>query len=168
MLKHLYLIIFSTFFIGFLTGVYVYFQSREPEEQVQNDIVSQTLEIVGDMYGGCESMEQCASYKISEDGTYTFLIRKRDVESKRYDDTLSQKQLGELMSLLQKVDLARIENSEFKDTCPEAFDGARYEYTIRYYNEHYTIDTCIEDVRGEPLFESLQDYFEIFRLTHIN
>jgi len=113
MLKHLYLIILSTFFIGFLTGVYVYFQSRVPEEQVQKNDASQTLEIVGDMYGGCESMEQCTSYRISEDGTYTFLIRKRGVENERYEDTLSQKQLGELTSLLKKTNFKKIENSEF-------------------------------------------------------
>lgn len=166
MLKHLYLIILSTLVMGFFTGVYVYFLTRTQVEEPIDQPTRDGFIIVADVYGGCELLGTCPSYRIDEDGDYMYVVRERGSEDLRFEDSLSEQRRDELEALLRSTDFESIEDSEFQGTCPVAFDGPAYVYTIEYEGEDHDIDTCIEDVGGVELFETLADQFEIFRLTH--
>lgn len=166
MLKHLYILLISTFIAGFLTGVYVYMVNRIQTESTPTDNNPKGFVIVADMYGGCEMFGQCPSYRLLQNGSYTYIIDSREGEGGIYEDNISRQRKAEILLLLKETDFEAIEDSEFTGTCPIAFDGPAYSFEIFFDGETYNIDTCIEAVEGEPLIDSLIDYFEIFRLTH--
>jgi hypothetical protein len=169
MLKHLFLILILTFIVGLMTGVYAFFVVTGPEEvrtEVPREEAEDGFVITSDMYGGCQMLGACPSYRIVDTGDYIYISREREDTDERFEGSLSRAQLADLETLLRSADLEEIEDSIFTETCPSAFDGAAYTYEIVYGGEEYDIDTCAEDTFGEPLFQTLEDYFSVFSLLH--
>jgi len=165
--KHLYLIVISTFVMGFLTGMYVYFASRVPTEpDPLPDRSAEIFEVSADMYGGCESVG-CRSYRIVEDGSYTFIQGAREGEDRRFDDVLSEKLVADILDLAEETDFEDIEGSTVSGTCPILFDGNAYTFSILFEGIEYSIDTCKNNVEGVEFFDELTNYFEIFYITHV-
>ena len=167
-LKHFYTILIATFIVGFFAGVYLYFFTRQPIEPKPEDGTARGFEITGDQYGGCQLVGSCPSYRIEENGRYTYISGVGTDETSRFEDRISESRVKDLAELLRRTDLESIEDSEFSGTCPAAFDGPAYRYEIRTEGVTHVVDTCVEDVNNTPLFETLADYFTIFSLTHRN
>lgn len=166
MLKHLYLILASTFVFGFMTGAIVYLQTntgREGDGSIET--ISKGMTITATVYGGCERIG-CPSYRIENDGAYTYIVWSPEGGEVRYEDTLTDKQRATLVTELKETDFDRIDDSEFTGTCPIAFDGPAYRYDIEYRGERYEVDSCIEAIDGEPLFATLAGYFSVFELLY--
>jgi hypothetical protein len=163
-MKGLFLILFSTFLVGMATGVFVYFMSglSEPIVDFPADDLTTGFEITADAYGGCQMQGVCPSYRINNEGEYVYVVIKRQGESERREDSLSSSQLRALKKQLAETDLDQISTSHFTGTCPVAFDGLAYVYALRIKGEEYRIDTCEHNTEGEPLFHTLEDYFEQF------
>ena len=167
MLKHLYLILIATFIFGFLTGVIVYFQNNTGEEGDGGlETNTKGFTIVAYMYGGCEMGGGCPSYRIANDGSYTYIVRDREAGETRHDDSLSRKLHDLLRAQVQGTDYERIFDTESSGTCPVVFDGAAYRYDIVYEGERYEFDSCEEDLGDEALFETLENYFTVFNVTY--
>ncbi len=169
MTKHFHLIVLSTFVIGFMTGVFIFFQTRTVNEPVNTPVFEKTegFEVLGYKYGGCETFG-CTSYRILEDGSYTYIERNKDGGDERYEDSISPKQLEELTALLTDVDLRQIMEHPYTGGCPTDYDGIAFRYEIQRNGERFSIDSCKEDLNGVPLFKTLADYFEIFSVIHRN
>ncbi len=166
MLKHIYLVFLSTFIVGFLAGVFVFFESRNTAPVADTPTVPERgFEVIGYTYGGCERMG-CASYRIQDDGSYSYIAMERIGEGGRFEDALSEKRVDELKALLKGSDLEKIEESLFMSTCPASYDGLAYRYEIREGDTRYSFDSCKQDLEQTLLFESLAQYFEIFRTLH--
>lgn len=167
--RHLFLLLLLTFTTGIATGVFIYFQTRtEPDGQALNSSQEQTgFEILGYTYGGC-SRNGCSSYRIQNDGTYTFITRIPGGQDKRFSDTLSKNRITEINSSLQEIDFPQIFKREFTGVCPIEYDGVAYRFEIRIEGERYSLDSCREGLTNQPSFTLLIDYFEIFSLTHRN
>ncbi len=166
-MKHLYLIIASTFFIGFMTGVYVFIVIGKPEVQISVlDNTSAGIEIIAYEYGGCE-MLGCSSYRILEDGSYTFIQNKRDGNVEKYTDNLSDNLINEMIDSIDKSELERVYNSTFEGPCPADVDGIGYRFKILMDNEKYVFDSCENDIMGSKFLVNLIDYFQIFYITHV-
>lgn len=169
-MKPFVFILLSTFVIGLLTGVYLYFESRstEPIFDFGGDELTVGFEVIADEYGGCQLLGGCASYRITDDGTYIYLVSHRNVPDERHDGFVESDSFEALKYALEDAPLGRIADSEFEGTCPIASDGLAYRYEIRVGENSYNIDTCREDTEGEQLFELLEDYFVYFREEHYN
>lgn len=167
----MYLLILLTFITGFVGGAVLYLETRSTAEPNKTIIAEPDFkigfEIIGYRYGGCERLG-CPSYRIADDGSYTYLTQTREGEDMRYEDTISEKRVGELALAVYAIDFDEIYDHGYTGTCPADYDGIAYRYEIERDGERFSIDSCREDIRTEALFMILADYFEIFSVTHRN
>jgi len=162
-MKSFLFILFSTFCIGILSGVYIYFISHETEPIFDlpntNNQLERGFEIIADTYGGCSLGGGCSSYRISDSGSLDLITSQRGEKDERLSGMLSNRALTDIKDELVHTPLAAIASSEFLGTCPAFVDGISYRYEIRIADKRYFIDTCENDVADAPLFELLTTYF---------
>ena len=137
------------------------------EQNVPEENIAQSFEVTADSYGGCERIG-CTSYRISEDGGYTFIGVTRADEDLRFEDSLSEKLTEGLLDMAAETNFRKIEDSIFTGSCPAHVDGIAYRFDIQSDGDRYSIDTCENDISisTSDFFDKLIDYFEIFRITH--
>lgn len=165
-MKQFYFIILSTFIIGMCAGAYIFIASREEDPLFDfSDTETQSFEIIADAYGGCARGGSCASYRIAEDGSYTYLVPSRDGEPLRTSGALAKDELQALKRLVGSTDLSTLEISTFTGSCPIMYDGLGFTYAIQTDEESYTFDTCEQALGEERLFEILEEYFTTFSET---
>ena len=165
--KHLAILFLITFLTGFGSGVSMYAETRVVEEfdpEEVNGTEQAGFEILVYTYGGCERVG-CTSYRLLDDGTYTYLVRNLDGDA-RYEDSISPKRLEELVLLLRDTDFDEVSETSFMDTCPVLYDGLAYRYELRINGIAHSLDSCTQDLSGFILFDILVNYFDIFRVTH--
>jgi hypothetical protein len=159
--KHLYALTFLTFLMGAVSGVYVYFISREPDTPSSGDDTEQSgYEIVATTYGGCERIG-CTSLRILDDGTYTYLVNGGVDGYGRYDGELSSAERKSLTKLVEGTDFTELVQTVYEGTCPITYDGVAYQFVIRSEAFVYELDSCEEALDEEPLFDELVTYFDM-------
>jgi hypothetical protein len=164
--KHLYLIILLTFITGLASGVYVYFTTlNSDEEKSVGTPIEEGYEVIAYTYGGCERVG-CSSYKLADDGKYSYLMQSAGYGNERFNDTLSLKQHEELDAVIEDTNYKSIKESVFTGTCPDTYDGLAYRFEIRIENERYSFDSCTQSLEEKALFELLIKYFDIMNVTH--
>ncbi len=161
--KHFYLLIAITFIVGVATGVYGFFLTRgETSPQAGVSVTEKDFEITAYTYGECERLG-CSTYRVDEKGRYVYIPK---TAGERFQDTLSEKQLKELVSELKETSLARVEESENTGTCTVYVDGLAYRYEIWLDGVLYRFDSCEQEIDTVELFNVLTQYFDIFALVH--
>lgn len=164
--KHLYLLLGFTFFIGLLSGSYVYFVTRAPSDVPHFEERNESVyEIVVTVYGGCE-MVGCPSLRVLDDGSYTFIDGSHDDASSRFEGKLSLQNHRLIRDQAHATPYEDILQSSATKACPVTYDGAAYRYAIQYAGEQYEFDSCVHDVEGEPLFEELIRQLRMIREAH--
>lgn len=155
----------ATFIFGFMSGIILYLYNHTGAEADPNDsYVEEPVEgvtIIAYMYGGCLEVGGCPSYRIAEDGTYVYISRNRG-EEERFEDALTGAQYDLLRARLASTDMSGVKGTQFTGACPASYNDIAYRYEITYGGEQYDFDSCGEDLETEPLFETLQGYFEVF------
>lgn len=164
-MKGLFFILFSTFLVGMASGVFVYFMSNldEPIIELPEGTQSEDFSITADAYGGCQRAGECASYRINADGSYIYIVLRREGTNERIEGKLSAGERKELKSLIARTPLADVHTSTFSGTCPAAVDGNAYVYEIRVEDASYRIDTCAHNTNDQALFVQLETYFSTLR-----
>lgn len=169
-MKQFYFILFSTFFIGVLSGVYVYFISQPSEPLFDfggnNEAITRGFEIIATAYGGCQMLGDCPSYRIGDDASYRYLISSRTGSDELYEGMLSSSDFTALKRALSGINFEAVEQSTFSGSCPAAYDGPAYIFEIIIGGERYIIDTCEQDTEDTRLFPVLEEYFISFEETH--
>jgi hypothetical protein len=165
--KHLYLIFIATFFFGFVTGVFVYLINNTGD--ARDTVVeepSKKLVITAHVYGMCEGIQACPSYRIEHDGSYTYIQRGGENGERRYDDVLTQNQFNLLEEKISSTDFVAVTQTVFKGMCPIVADGPAFRYDVEYEGARYQFDSCKEELDSVSLFETLQGYFEVFDIMY--
>jgi hypothetical protein len=85
------------------------------------------------VYGGCEW-----TFAIDEDGSAVIA----DGGSARIQTALSNRQIAELIALIEQTDFAAIKAVPFTDTCPTAYDGQESIYTFQTTRGEEVIASC--------------------------
>ena len=165
MQKHFYLMLALTFVTGIASGVFVYTVSRNPEPYVTPEEPATGFEIIAYSYGGCERAG-CSSFRLLEDGVYTYLTRTIARGDERFEDSISERQLGILTDLVESTSFKTVEQTSFAGVCPSTYDGIVYRFEIRDKELRYSFDSCTEVLEGEPLFVELIKYFAIMETTY--
>jgi hypothetical protein len=102
-----------------------------------------------DIRGGlCNDEHACKStVVIYQNGTYAIGGKT---------GTISQIMIEELQRTIDHTDFAAIERTPFTGTCPLAYDGPEYVYTI--YEPHHVLPSCTYNVWTQaPLFKLLDE-----------
>lgn len=163
MLKHVYLIIGSTFIFGLVTGAIISLSTNTGGDGDGGISEESGFVVVARMYGGCARMGiECPSYRVSENGEYTYVSRTREGDFIPHRDTLSKEEREKMEKAYKDADLGVIEKSEFSGTCPITFDGLAFTYEIESESSRHMFDSCKQNVGQEELFMILEQYFSHF------
>lgn len=159
----LFLILISTFVFGLVAGGVVFLHNNTGGEGDGSSTKKDTkgFEILAYSYGGCERLG-CASYRVADDGEYTYIVRGVKGGETKFEDELSNDDLDVLETNIAKVAFARIVATKFTGTCPTQYDGIAYRYDITYKGDQYRFDSCTKDLRDVAFFELLAEYFTTF------
>jgi hypothetical protein len=160
--QSIYLILISTFIFGFLSGVILFLQNNTGGEGDNSPTKNATgFEVLAYTYGGCERLG-CASYRVTEDGSYTYFEKGRENGELKFDGTLDDEVLKTLKVMFADMDFATRMETKFSGTCPVQFDGIGYRYDITYKDKRYRFDSCVQNVNEVKLFDELSAYFSQF------
>ncbi len=167
MVKHLYLVILLTFVTGFATGIYGYFMTRSDDASVSEVSMREEegYEILVTVYGGCSRIG-CPSFRLLEDGAYTYLASQGVRDYARFEDVISDRQRELITSLLAETALSHVTETRYTGTCPVSYDGIAYRFDIRTEGNQYSFDSCVQSLDDEPLFLELVKYIDIMEATY--
>lgn len=141
--------------MGMFAGAYLYVTVFAPE--YQSDIT--TLEAIGSdavvinaqIYGGCQRNDLCASFRLIDDRSYSYLpYPEAEIEQ------------GTLPSEISKAIFTLIASSDFfddtlavrRDFCDSFVDGVDYLYEVTLDDEVYMLDTCTTSFRDDLVLQS--------------
>ncbi len=138
-----YFIFASAIVMGMCTGAFFYVTVFAPE--YANDLGSaehidpDAVVIQAAMYGGCERLNKCASFQLTDDQKYQYAVEpEAQIEkgkiSKEISNALFEKlTTGTLISLSEEIP---------SGNCSSYADGLDYYYDITKEGTTYTLDTC--------------------------
>lgn len=167
-MKHLYLIFIATFVIGFLSGVLVYLQSHTGKEG--DGAIEDTPKgfvVTATRFGGGQGLVS-SSYRLTENGSYTYIERREGSAEMKYADTLQKHDLEVLRTKIGEVNYDEIQASTFVGVCPITTGGYAYRYTILSEGVEYAFDSCKHVTSGNSFFELLNMHFNQFHQIHSN
>lgn len=158
----------ATFLFGFVSGTILFLYNNTGGVDLDGEILNKPIgtEITVYEYGGCMKRGVCASYHISDTGTYVYIVRGRNSETIRHEGKLSTGEWRSLYSLLQKENLETVSRSKYSGTCSADIDGISYKYSIVSTDGRYELDSCAQNVSGE-FFDTLNVYFTTFGDMHV-
>jgi len=139
----IYFVLVSTFLMGIISGAFLYVSvfapAYESDIEGSESIDSEAVVISGSMYGGCMEMDMCASFKLIDDRSYSYLeYAGGEVEKGKIPAELSD-------SLFEYIDSNALFNDSkmaTSDSCDSFVDGIDYRYEVANDDEEYTLDTC--------------------------
>ncbi len=150
--------IITTFLMGMFAGGYLYLLGFAPQlekfRQQFTPKLDTRLEIVADEYGGCELNQQCQSFQILSDGSYSYLAHPQAAVMK---GRLASAEWRHLKKVLTIDNLVEANLPVNKETCSSYLDGADYRYRIKLGEDSFRLDSCATNLVAVPeLNQALQ------------
>lgn len=141
-----WIIIIFTFFVGMLSGAYLYVTAYNPiyNERVGRENAEATdggYSVVGEQYGGMVANYVHPSFRVAEGGAYTFFPGGAERGSRR-DGELPPSLQRMLDSVIVSTDLELLATPVEDKNCVSYVDGIEYAYTIETGTGEYELDTC--------------------------
>ncbi len=169
MLKHLVLIIVSTFVFGFASGVIVYLLSSTGEGRGGLDERTGGFVVVGRVYGVCQTEQKnnCPAYRVTGDGAYTFRFVDSTGTQQQVDGELSESDAQALKDGIDESDFESLQSTKFFGTCPASAGGVAFKYDIENAEMRYTFDSCVQKISTEKIFKLLESYFVVFTEKYV-
>jgi hypothetical protein len=162
----LYLIFFATFVFGLVAGGLGFFFSSTGGNATEGvvDTATKGFIISAYQYGRCTGNGGCPSYQIQNNGSYVYIVRDKVRGETKYEGSLSKKQYDALKGLVATTEYERTLSTQNKRGC--AGDSDAYRYDVAYTGQQYSFDSCTRLLTGVALFETLQEYFGVFRIQY--
>jgi hypothetical protein len=160
-----YFILVSTFVMGMLTGGFLYVSvfapAYESDIETIGSINDDGVVIEGQMYGGCQEMDSCASFRIADDRTFTYLeYEGAEIVKGRLPNDVAVSVFKEVGTNAFFAASEEITN----DSCAAYVDGLDFTYDISLGGDFYTLDTCTTalayDEELQALFSGIWMYLE--------
>lgn len=159
-----YFILGSTFFMGMLVGAFLYITVYAPEYDsgVSADPVDPDAVVIeGQMYGGCMETDSCASFKLVDDRTYSYLeYPGAEIESGKVPSDLASL----VFDAIGTEDFFTSTLEVSNDSCQSYVDGTDFTYEVFLGDETYTLDTCrtalANDAQLQELFLEVWKFME--------
>lgn len=166
MLKHVYYILAATCIFGFVCGVVLYLYNNTGGKG-DGEPVKETKQffITAHMYGECERIGECASYRIKDMKTYVYIRENGKGSTERFEGVLSSEDRRNLREHIAQTSFDSIE-APFVGACATETGGSAYRYTIMSENERYTFDSCETLLTDIAFFDGLEHYFDEFAHAH--
>ena len=156
-MKKVVLVFIFSFFVGMVTGAYIYITVFHPNfilkikdssvgdrENVLTDPISSSigdddgLTIVGDSYGVCLKTNDCQSYLISGNGRFIYF----DGNQKRSGYIGDELKQSLTKSMVASAPDLSVGTAVSDWSCDTVSNQIEFRYEIRFNNKTYIIDTC--------------------------
>jgi len=139
----IYLLLGSTFLMGAFAGAYLYVSvfapAYESDIATSEAVDEDTVVIEGQMYGGCLRSGACASFKLIENGSYSYLAAPdAEVENGKLPKDVNE----EIFDAVGTDTFFNATDEISKDFCSSFADGSDFTYEVTLGEETYTLDTC--------------------------
>ena len=134
-----YIVLGLTFITGVFAGVYFYVTVYAPQYASDDVAEKSSVVIEGEMYGGCVLSTGCASFRLTENGSYQYFA---SAEAKKESGRLPSETIQRLLQQLETTDLARASSPKAIRDCVSYVDGIDYRYSVTFEGGAYTLDTC--------------------------
>lgn len=142
MTSRTYFILASTFFMGMLSGAYLYvtvFAPAYDQTGVEVSYDDDAFVIEAQMYGGCVRSGLCASFQLIDGRRYEYLSH---TQAEKENGTLPARLGRELRDAFSVAVLQENAQSISPQSCSSYVDGVDYVYRIMREKERYELDTC--------------------------
>lgn len=158
----IYFILGSSFVMGILSGLFlyvtVYVPEMAPDENESQIIDKNTVVIEGRMYGGCQEMDACASFKLQDTRKYQYQATPKDAV---IDGKIGVDIRDAVFLKLNTQKLALLAEDTTSHECAGYVDGLDYIYDVTKMGKTYTLDSCSTKLATDnQLQESLQKVWE--------
>lgn len=140
--------ILFTFFCGAMAGAYLFLVGFKPQVvQVTAELTpppdpAKVITIEGQQYGGCERSGRCASFRIKDNGEYSYLATSVPTATGPYGGALARRDWQQIRSRLSERVLSASAQSVEPEVCGSQYDLVDYQYEILYQGTSYRLDTC--------------------------
>jgi len=166
--------ILITFLCGIIAGGYLYVMGFKPQiAQVASELIpppdpAKIITIEGYQYGGCERSGRCASFKIQDNGEYSYLETSVPTARGTYSGTLARRDWQQIRSRLTEERLVSNSLAVQPETCASDYDLIDYRYQIQFQGESYRLDTCGTDFSRESDLGAALDWLWQFFISDID
>ncbi len=131
-----------------MAGSYLFVVGFRPQvAQVTSELVSppdvsKIVTIEGYQYGGCERAGQCASFRIQDDGEYSYLATSVPTSEGRFGGVIPRRDWQAIRNRLTAPVLAASATPVSPESCASFVDASDVRYEITFQGERYVLDTC--------------------------
>lgn len=146
-----------TFVIGLIGGFYFFLTGYAPYVEEIKEVVFtddqdnvKSLVIIGKQYGGCDIINQCASFQLEYDGSYSYLTSPVSEGAVPEQGILSKAILGKVRTVIVPSTLYLASAVMIANECVSYVDGIDYSYEIIRGGELFVLDTCTTDLNKYP------------------
>jgi len=140
--------ILFTLICGIVAGSYLFVVGFRPQVvQVTSELVSppdlsKLIIIEGYQYGGCERTGQCASFRIQDDGEYSYVATSIPTTEGRFGGVIPRRDWQAIRNRLSAPVLAQGATRVSPGDCASFVDAIDVRYEITFQGERYMLDTC--------------------------
>lgn len=150
----IYFILGSSFVMGILSGLFFYATVFIPEFAIESDsseiIDVNTVVIEGKMYGGCQEMDACASFKLQDNKKYQYQATR---SAKVTEGKIPKEINAELFSKMDVQMLSKLAQNITSSQCASFVDGLDYMYDVTKDGVTYTLNTCTTKLATESVLQ---------------
>ncbi len=140
----------SSFFMGALTGGFLYVTVFAPEYKKDlgstDGAVQEGIVIEGQMYGACDDVDSCASFRLFENRSFKY-IPYPDVEVE--NGKLPVEVNDALFSAIKTGSLKGLDAETNSGSCASDTEGLDFVYAITDDDAVQTFDTCTTALAGD-------------------
>lgn len=154
-----WMIVFMTFITGVAAGSFIYFKGFAEIDFDPNSAVAPFEEIADfevsvAQYGGCaRGANNCPSYRLNNDGSYTFINRKGVSTS----GVVSAKLLSGIKEAATSFNFEAHSRKIEPKQCAAFIDANDMSYFVEIDGEGYDLDTCYTALDSDAEFIELLD-----------
>lgn len=146
----------TSFVMGMLTGAFLYVTVFAPEYkkdlETPEGAVMGGIVVEGQMYGACDEVNSCASFRLLENRTFKYLPYPDVVIE---NGTLPVEITKPLFSAITQGALKDLENEIEPAECASDTEGLDFTYTVTKEGESQTLDTCATALAGDTKAQTL-------------
>lgn len=150
----IYFILGSSLVMGILSGMFLYVTVFIPELAPNTDeseiIGEDTVVIEGKMYGGCQEMDACSSFKLQDNRKYQYQSTPR---AEVTDGKIPVDMRTAVFQKLTLEKLALLAQDTTSHECAGYVDGLDYMYDVTKNGKTYVLDTCSTKLAKDAILQ---------------
>jgi hypothetical protein len=146
----------SSFLMGCITGGFLYVTVFAPEYKKDlgstDDAAVDGIVVEGQMYGACDDVDSCASFRLLENRSFKYLpYPDEEVENGKIPAEVADA----LFSAIENGAFEGLDTETDSTSCASDAEGLDFTYVVTQGDTVQTLDTCTTRLAGKPDAQAL-------------